>query len=58
MVGALAAHIGLGEAMQLRVNQRKQTAGGGCVAAVHRFEELGDFTWIGLQGTPPSMTAF
>jgi hypothetical protein len=44
--------------MQLRVNQRKQTAGGGCVAAVHRFEELGDFTWIGLQGTPPSMTAF
>jgi len=58
MVGALAAHVGLGDAMQLRVNERKQAACGGGVAAVHGFEELGDFTRIGLQGKPPSMTAF
>jgi hypothetical protein len=58
MVGALAAHVGLGEAMQLRVNEGQQTACGGGVAVVHGFEELGDFTRIGLQGEPPSMTAF
>jgi len=57
MVGALAAHVSLGEAMQLRVNQRQQTACGGGVAVVHGFQELGDFTRIGLRGTPPPMTA-
>ena len=57
-VGTLASHVGLGKAMQLRVNERQQTACGGGVAAVHGFEELGDFTRIGFQGTPPSMTAF
>jgi hypothetical protein len=45
VVGALAPHISLGEAMQLRVDERKQTAGGGVVAVVHGFKELCDLAW-------------
>jgi len=57
MVGALAAHVGLGEAVEFGVDEGKQAVGGSAVAVVHGFEELGDFTWIGLQGEPPPMTA-
>jgi hypothetical protein len=58
VVRALAAHVGLGEAVQLRVDEGEETVGGGGVAGVHGFEELGDFARIGLQGKPPSMTAY
>jgi hypothetical protein len=43
--------------VELGVDDREQTVGGGGIAGVHGFEELGDFTRIGLQGTPPPMTA-
>jgi len=48
VVGALAAHVGLGEAMELRVDEREELVGGGGVAVVHSLEELGDFSRVGI----------
>jgi hypothetical protein len=45
VVGALAAHVGPGEAVQLRVDEGEETVGGGRIAGVHGFEDLGDFAW-------------
>jgi hypothetical protein len=58
VIGALATHVGLGEAVELGVDEREQTVGGGGIAGMHGFEELGDVARIGLQGKPPSMTAY
>jgi hypothetical protein len=52
VVGALAAHVGPGEAVELRVDEREQAVGGGGVAIVHGFEKLGDFAGrIGFHGS-------
>ena len=45
VVRALAAHVGLCEAVQLRVDEGEEPVGGGGVAGVHGFEELGDVAW-------------
>jgi hypothetical protein len=58
VAGALATHVGLGEAVKLGVNEREQAVGGGGIAGMHGFEELGYLTRIGLQGTPRSMTVY
>ena len=45
VVGALAAHIGLCEAVELGIDEREEAVGGGGVAGMHGFEELGDVAW-------------
>lgn len=42
MVGALAAHVGRGQAVQFGVNQRKQLFGGFAVASPQGFQQSGD----------------
>ena len=48
VVGALATHVGLGETVELRVDEREETIGGGGVAVVHGLEELGYFSRVGI----------
>ena len=50
MVGALATHVGLGEAVEFGVDEREEALGGGGVAVVHSFEELSYFSWLGIHG--------
>jgi hypothetical protein len=43
MVGPLATHVGLGEAVEFGIDQRQKALGSAWIAFVHRFEKLGDF---------------
>ena len=52
VVGALAAHVGLGEAVQLGIDEGKQIFGGGRVAVMHGLEELGDVSRGAFHGVP------
>jgi hypothetical protein len=52
VVGALAAHVGLGEAVELGVDEREEALGGGGVAVVHSLEELSYFSGAGIGHGP------
>jgi serine/threonine protein kinase len=48
MIRPLAAHIGLGDAAQLLIDERKQLLAGRSIAGIHRFEQPRDLSRSGI----------